>query len=94
MKGAEVRGQEHKLLLYADNILAVVTDPLTSLPHLIDTIQLYSFSGFFKFSGYTLSTSCYSHMVEKLKLVPKGMTYLEIRLSQDLNELHLLNFNS
>ena len=73
IKGAEVGGQEHKLLLYADDVLAVVSNPLTSSPHLMDTIQLY-----FKFSGYTincnkseampLSKSCYSHMVENLNL--------------------------
>ena len=98
IKRVEIEGQEHKLLLYADDILAVVSNPLTSLPHLMDTIQLYS-----KCSGYTinwnkseampLSKSCYSHMVEKFKWVPKGMTYLGIRLSQNLDELPLLNFN-
>lgn len=49
IKGEEGGGQEHKLLLYADDILAVVTDPEASLPHLMDTIQSYS-----KLSGYII----------------------------------------
>ena len=42
----EIRGvrggdNEHELLLYADGILAVVSKPLTSVPHLMDTIQSF-----------------------------------------------------
>lgn len=100
IRGVEGGGQEHKLLLYADDILAVYTDPVMSLPHLMDTIQSFS-----KLSGYTinwnkseampLSASCYSYMVErfKFKWVPKGMKYLGIRLCRDMGELPLLNFN-
>lgn len=66
----------------------------------MDTIQSYS-----EVSDYTLnwtkseamplSAFCHSHMIEnfKFKWTPKGMKYLGIRLSQDLEELPLLNFN-
>lgn len=75
--------KEHKLLLDADGIFAVITDSLTSLPQLMDVIQSFS-----KLSGYTvnwnksettpLSKSCLPVMVEKFtfKWVPKGMKYL------------------
>ncbi len=101
IKGVKGGHQEHKLMLYADDILGVIDDPLTSLPHLKDTIRSYS-----KFSGYTvswtkseampLSVVCQSHMVEKFKFrwVPKSMKYLGIRLSGDLTEMPILNFNS
>lgn len=100
IKGVESCGQQHKLLLYADDILAVVSDPETSLPYLMESIKSYSV-----LSGYTinwkksevmpLTSLCYPHMVEKFKFqwVPKGLKYLGVRLSQDLGELPWLNFN-
>lgn len=70
IKGVEGGGQEHKLLIYADDILSVVTDPEASLPHLMDTIQSYS-----KRSGYIINwnkseampmtSACHHYMVEK-----------------------------
>lgn len=50
VKGVECGGQEHKLLLFADEILAVVTDPKTSLLYLMETIQ-----STLKLSGYTVN---------------------------------------
>lgn len=100
IKGIECGGQQHKLLLFADDILAVVTDPETSLPCLMETIQSYS-----GLSGYTinwdkseampLTPLCLPYMVEKFKFkwVPKGIKYLGVKLSQDLGELPWLNFD-
>lgn len=42
-------GMEHKLMLYADDILLLSRDPLKSLPPLMRTIQLYS-----NVSGYKM----------------------------------------
>lgn len=87
-------------MLFADDILAVVMDPETSLPHLMETIQSYS-----ELSGYTvnwikseampLTSLCLPHMVEKFKFkwVSKGIKYLGVKLSQDLGELPWLNLN-
>lgn len=47
MLALEVGNMEHKLFLYADDILAEVTNPLTLLPHLMDTVQSH-----LKLSGY------------------------------------------
>ncbi|MCI4381688.1 hypothetical protein PGIGA_G00254930, partial [Pangasianodon gigas] len=100
IRGVKAGDKEHKLLLYADYILAVITDPLTSLPHLMDVIQSFS-----KLSGYTvnwnkseatpLSNSCVSVMVEKFKFkwVPKGMKYLGIKLSRNMEEITALNLH-
>ncbi len=70
IRGVRGGDNEQKLLLYADDILAVVSEPLTSLPHLMNTIKSFS-----KLSGYSinwskseampLSRSCISSMVEK-----------------------------
>lgn len=50
IRGVEGGGKEHKLLLYADNILKLIKDPLNSIPHLMNTIQSYS-----KLSGYKIN---------------------------------------
>ena len=50
IRGVEGGGKENKLLLYADDILALVKDPLKSIPQLMDTIQSYS-----KLSGYKIN---------------------------------------
>ena len=100
IRGVQGGGSEHKLLLYADDILAVVSEPLSSLPHLMDTIQSFS-----RFSGYSinwskseampLSRSCMASMVEKFNFrwVREGMKYLGIKLSEDIENIIALNFN-
>lgn len=50
IKGVDLGGKEHKLLLYADDILMLVKDPLNSIPHLMDTIKSYSL-----LSGYKIN---------------------------------------
>lgn len=50
IKGILSKQQEHKLLLHADDILALITHPLTFLPHLMETIQSHS-----KISGHTIN---------------------------------------
>lgn len=99
IKGVERGGQQHKFLLFTDDILAVVMDPENSLPYLMETIQSHA-----EFSGYTinwkkleampLTSSCHPHMVEKIKFkrAPKGMKYLGVKLSKDFGELPWLNF--
>lgn len=76
LRGVKGGDKEHKLLLYADDILAVISDPLASRPHLMDTSQSFS-----KLSGYTinwnkseampLSKLCLPFMVEKFNF-PQG----------------------
>lgn len=46
---ADVRIREHKLFMYADDILAVLADSGDSLPVLLECIKSYS-----RFSGYKI----------------------------------------
>uniref|UniRef100_A0A3B4YJP5 Reverse transcriptase domain-containing protein n=1 Tax=Seriola lalandi dorsalis TaxID=1841481 RepID=A0A3B4YJP5_SERLL len=103
IKGVRGGETEHKLLLYADDILAVVSDPLSSLPHLMDTIRsekMISFTNMQhkynqKSEAMPLSRPCTPFMVEKFnfKSVRKGMKYLGIKLSDEISEMVALNFN-
>lgn len=98
IKGIEGGGKEHKLLLYADDILLLVKDPLNSVPNLMNTIQSYS-----KLSGYKINwTKSEAMPISGLgnsnlltnfgfKWISKGMMYLGIRLSRKVEEMPALN---
>lgn len=75
-----VRGgdKEHKLLLYADNILAVISDPLASVPHVMDISKLSCYTiNWNKSEAMPLSKFCLPFMVEKFnfKWFHKGIKY-------------------
>lgn len=42
--------KEHKISLDADDVLLYVSDPVTSIPHILTTLQVFS-----SFSGYKLN---------------------------------------
>uniref|UniRef100_A0A9J8CLD1 Reverse transcriptase domain-containing protein n=1 Tax=Cyprinus carpio carpio TaxID=630221 RepID=A0A9J8CLD1_CYPCA len=96
--GAQGGNKEHKLFLYADDILALVKDPDKSLPHLMETVQSYS-----KVSGYKInwkkseatpiSGICNASMVTKFGFswIPRGIKYLGIKISRELEEIPMLN---
>ena len=50
IKGVNGGGSEHKLMLYADDVLFLTSDPKKSLPALMDTICEYSY-----LSGYKIN---------------------------------------
>ena len=98
IRGVEGEKKERKLLLYADDILMLIRNPLESLPHLMTTIQSYS-----KLSGYKvnwkkseampISGTCHSSSVSffNFKLVSNGMSYLGIKLCRTIETMPVLN---
>jgi len=90
--------REHKLSMYADDILAVLADPGDSLPVLLDCIESYS-----RFSGYEIkwhksecmpiSHTCHSGVITSygLRFLPSGMKYLCIQLNSNPDEIMLSN---
>lgn len=98
IKGVYAGGREHKLFMYADDILAVIADPASSLPVLLECINKYS-----KLSGYKInwhkseampiSNTCHSSSVKSFnfKWIPSGMKYLGIQLNTKLDEIMMSN---
>ena len=94
IKGLIGGGREHKLFLYADNILVLSWDPTSSVSVLLEIIEAYS-----KVSGYCInwhkseampvsqSCSCSQLSAFNLKWLPKGMKYLGIELDLDIREM-------
>ena len=97
--GVRLCGEVHKVALYADDIILFLTQPETSIPALILTIELFG-----NFSGYKIN-------FDKSKALPlgdfgeksafpnfpfkwsdSGLTYLGVKVSANLNNLYKLNF--
>ena len=98
IRGVEGGGREHKLLLYADDILMLIKDPSNSIPHLMNTIQSYSrLSGYkmnwTKSEAMPISGLCNSSLLTNVgfKWVSKGMKYLGIKLSSEVEEMPTFN---
>lgn len=58
IEGIFTANQEHKFSLYADDNLLYVSDPLSSIPHIINTLKEFG-----RFSGYKLN-------LDKSELLP------------------------
>ena len=91
---------EHKISLYADDILLFLQNPITSITETIQTIETYS-----KISEYSINWSKstilplnMNELNDEIKTLPiplctNYITYLGINISTKLSELFKLNFN-
>ena len=98
IKGVIGGGREHKLFLYADDILVLSQDPARSVSVLLEIIEAYS-----KVSGYCINwhkseampisqtCSCSQLSAFNFKWLPKGMKYLGIELDLDIGEIMTIN---
>lgn len=99
LKGVD-KETEQKLMLYADDILLLMSEPATSLPLLMEVIESYSVVSGYKINwrkseAMPITRTCYSHMVTGFgfKWVPSGMKYLGVRLTQNLEGIMALNYD-
>uniref|UniRef100_A0A3B1J8B1 Reverse transcriptase domain-containing protein n=1 Tax=Astyanax mexicanus TaxID=7994 RepID=A0A3B1J8B1_ASTMX len=99
IKGITVMGKEHKLALYADDVLLFLSDPSNSFVELMKVINAYT-----KFSGYKLNIQktqvlsfnyippLYVKQHYNLKWDNDSIKYLGINLPKDLSQLSEKNF--
>ncbi len=98
IKGVLQGEEEHKMFLYADDILLLIKDPVFSIPNVLSTIESFS-----KISGYKInwqksecmpiSRGCSQSIITTLqfKWIPVGMKYLGTRLWSDLGNIISIN---
>ena len=98
IKGVWSGGTEHKLFLYADDILVLVSDPANSIPVVLNKIETFS-----QISGYKInwqksevmpvSRSCSQSDVSAFpfRWIPVGMKYLGLKLSAELTDIMEMN---
>ena len=100
VKGVWGGGTEHKLFLYADDILALVSDPANSIPVMLNKIETFSqISGlkinWQKSEVMPVSRSCAQSEVSRFpfKWVPVGLKYLGLKLSAELEDIIEMNLS-
>lgn len=99
-KGIYRNGIEHKLALYADDLLLYVSNPVISIPNILSILKKCS-----SFSGYKLNldkSECFpiNNLACNLqqsdipfKLSPEGFKYLGINVTRTLSKLDSANFS-
>lgn len=100
IKGIYRAHREHKISLYADDVLLFISDPTTSIPHILNTLSVFG-----SFSGYKLN-------IDKSELLPinaaarkisfhslpfkvsnEGLKYLGVYVTKFFSQLIKANFN-
>lgn len=94
IKGVHGGGREHKLFLYADDILVLSQDPANSISNLLDVIDKYSMFSGYKINWHKSEAMPVSHTCSRgllsgfnFKWKNTGMKYLGIELNPDINDI-------
>ena len=98
LSGIHRGGEEHRVSLYADDLLMYVSDPVSSAPHVIHALRTFG-----AFSGYKLNFSkseCYpvndlAHQIQDnalpFQMSRNGFRYLGINITRDMQKLYQEN---
>lgn len=91
--------KEHKLSLYADDVILYIREPNTSIPELLKHLKNFSEASGYKVNeskleAMMLSGRWPSELSEKVhfKWSPQGFRYLGIVISSDASQLYNLNY--
>lgn len=98
IKGVVQGEEEHKMFLYADDILLLIKDPIMSIPNVLSIVESFSkISGYVinwqKSQGMPISKGCNQSLISKFgfKWILTGMKYLGIRLCPDIENIISIN---
>ena len=101
IKGIFMRGSEHKISLYADDVLVTISEPETSLPKLMACLERYgSYSGYKlnieKTQVLTYNYSPHRNIRNRYKFNwdAKTIRYLGINIPKDLTNIYSENYDS
>lgn len=99
IEGLFLNNYQHKISLYADDVLIFLNSPSHSIPKIIELVLHYG-----SFSGYKINFSkseampisvihgVDSNISQPFRWSPSGFTYLGIKISPHLKDLFNLNF--
>jgi hypothetical protein len=98
IKGLKINNEEHKISLFADDIILYIKEPEQLLTYLYNEIQQFG-----KYSGYKInfnkSNACLLHMIPTQPMLdsypfnwtPEGFKYLGISITPQLENLYKEN---
>ena len=101
LKGVTIKGVEHKLGLFADDLIAFLEQPNTSLPNLMKLLHTYG-----HLSGYKINVSktqilSFNYTPPKeimeiydLKWNLKSIQYLGVTITKNSTDLYKANYNN
>ena len=99
IKGITIRGEEHKMCMFADDVLLFITTPDSSIPRLMCLIKTYN-----SYSGYKLNIQKTQTLTFNYTLHPdikkkynfkwdsSTIKYLGINLAKDMSKLSEINY--
>lgn len=100
IKGIEICNETHKTLLYADDVLVYVSDPLNSIPNLMGCFaKLGSLSGYKVNVNKTEALALNSLTTHQIiaafsfKWPKEGISYLGTTITPNLDRLYKANYN-
>lgn len=94
IKGVFAGGREHKLFLYADDILVISQDPTNSITTLLEVIDNYSLLSGYKINWHKseampVSQACTHNVLTgfNVRWLDKGLKYLGIELNPNIDDI-------
>ena len=99
IKGIDIKGTEHKIALYADDVILYLNNPDQCLPHLFDLLKSYG-----TFSGYKLNINKTQvlpfHFTPKTNIVQefpfnwnlKAIKYLGVWITKEFDKMYDKNY--
>ncbi len=99
IKAIQAGKMEHKLLLYADDVLLLTTNPETAVPQILSLIDTFSFISGYKINwgkseAMPLSRLCPPGIRQnwQFKWLPSGLVYLGVKLTPGFKDIMTENF--
>uniref|UniRef100_A0A3P8R955 Reverse transcriptase domain-containing protein n=1 Tax=Astatotilapia calliptera TaxID=8154 RepID=A0A3P8R955_ASTCA len=99
ISGIRFGTSEHKLSLYADDLLLYITDPLKSIPSLMKCLKEYSAASGYKINytkseimSLSIQDSRIRALTDPLQWRNNGFTYLGIQIGKSKDQIFKLNY--
>lgn len=101
IKGTMIRGEEHKICMFADDVLLFITSPDSSIPKLMSLLKEYNLYSGYKLNIQKTQTLTFNYIPHpdikgkyNFKWDSPKIKYLGINLTKDMSKLFESNYGS